>query len=86
MSLYHDLIQAHGETAQMRQLQEECGELTAAVSHYLRDKITRYQLACELADVHIMLEQAQIIVGPEICKEALEHKLDRAKDGLRRSK
>lgn len=49
-------LEKYGHTAQLRQLQEECAELIAAVNHYFR-RGTRGDLIEELADVTIMLMQ-----------------------------
>ena len=70
-------VNVWGETEQLRQLQEECGELVAAVSHYSRGRIDELGLADEIADVLIMCQQALLIVGARNVGKALHAKLNR---------
>lgn len=66
-----------GATAQLRLLQEECGELIAAVNHADRGRIEEREMADEIADVIIMCSQATSIVGAGHVADALGHKLAR---------
>ena len=78
-----------GMRKQSRMLQEECGELIVAVSHFLRkphDVKTVDNLAEELADVHIMLEQIILMVGKRRVEEIADSKLNRVKEKLERYK
>lgn len=52
-----------GTTSQVNQCQEECGELIAAFNRLRRGRITPKELASEVADVIIMIEQARQIVN-----------------------
>ena len=69
-------VRQWGKHKQLRQLTEECGELVAAVNRLERGRITLCELADEVADVHIMIAQAKLMLGHEF-DEALEAKLDR---------
>ena len=55
----------YGEIPQMRQMQEECAELIAAINHWLRtdrrNEEVRQNLMKEMADVEIMLAQMKSI-------------------------
>lgn len=70
-----------GETAQLRQLTEECGELIAAVNQLERGRITDGDLASEVADVFIMLAQARHILGKKF-EAQLDVKLARLEERL----
>ena len=57
-------VAKYGTTPQLRQLQEECAELIAAISHYLRGRQGSYdELIEEIADVDIMIKQANIALS-----------------------
>ena len=80
--LYDRAIKRWGGQAQLRMLQEECGELIVAVAHVLRKNksLSTTELADEIADVEIMCEQARVLLGDEG-----SDLVDRAKDAkLRR--
>jgi NTP pyrophosphatase (non-canonical NTP hydrolase) len=66
-----------GSTAQLRLLQEECGELIAAINHSERGRIEERELADEIADVIITVTQATHVVGAKHVADALAHKLAR---------
>ena len=56
----------YGKENQLRQLQEECGELIQAVSKHLRGKDpTGEKLMEELADVEVMIAQIKYLLGPD---------------------
>lgn len=76
--LMHVALGHYGEAGQLRVLQEECGELIVAVSHYFRGRTDApEELAEELADVTIMVAQARLIVGEKAADDALARKLER---------
>lgn len=52
-------IRTYGETAQEQLATEECAELIQAISHKHRGRA--HNIAEEIADVEIMLEQLKII-------------------------
>ena len=77
-----------GEEAQLRMAIEACSELTAKICKVLRRKyrrelISKADLAEEVADVQIIMEQLCEIVGPEIVFKWKEYKLGSLKTGLR---
>lgn len=80
--LYLLALRMWGRAAQWRMLQEECGELIAAINQLDRRRISVDDVAEELADVAIMLGQAAEIVGIERCREAKARKLARLEQRL----
>lgn len=62
-SLFSEVMRLRGLDYQARMVTEECGELLAALSQYLRGRIHGRALAEEAADVQIMLDQVPYIVG-----------------------
>lgn len=81
--LYHRALAAWGAEAQMDMLHEEIGELLMTLGHFKRTRASMVDVASEIADVGIMLEQAAIIVG---CVDQVEDlrraKLSRLTDRL----
>lgn len=81
--LYRRAIAALGTDAQMDMLHEEIGELLMTLGHYKRTRASTVDVAGEIADVGIMLEQLAIIVG---CVDQVEDlrrtKLSRLADWL----
>lgn len=69
-------IRTFGDDAQERQAIEECSELIQAICHKQRGR--EHNIAEEIADVEIMLEQLKIIND---CKDEVEeirkYKIDR---------
>ena len=65
--IYTDAIRAYGETTQELIAMEECAELIQAISHKHRGRSNN--LAEEIADCEIMLEQLKIINN---CHERVE--------------
>lgn len=69
-------VRRWGADKQLRQVQEECGELVAAVNRASRGREgSATNLAEEIADVTIMIEQARIIVGEHDVDAWIAHKL-----------
>lgn len=83
--LYKETIKFWGDDKQLRMVQEECAELIVAVSHYLREKNNKNfeNLAEEMADVYIMLQQGMMIVGSEPIKRFTEFKIKRVREKLK---
>lgn len=52
-----------GRQAQFDQLHEELGELIVALNHYKRNRCTLKDVAVEIADVRLMLNAIQIVLG-----------------------
>lgn len=71
-------LKHYGMPHQINILQEECGELVAAISHYRRNREGALdRLISELADVIIMTRQITLSIGPSLVLEAIERKLAR---------
>jgi NTP pyrophosphatase (non-canonical NTP hydrolase) len=78
MNVFARAIDKWGHTAQVTQAMEECGELTAALNHYFfRDKITKEDLAGEVADVELMCRGIREIIGDSIVDKMTKEKVDR---------
>lgn len=78
-----EAVETYGVDAQMRMLQEECGELIVAVGHYLRGREGSLANLCEeLADVKIMVEQIEIALNNPAVEEWYIRKLERLKSRL----
>lgn len=76
------VVDAHGAEGQLSVLQEECGELVAAVSQFRRSRIDADALASEVADVLVMCEQAVYVLGAERVRAAIRAKIEKLKAGL----
>ena len=77
-----------GEEALLRMAIEDCSELTVKISRLLRrqyrpELISKANLAEEVADVQIMMEQLCEIVGPERVIKWKQYNLDRLRTGLK---
>lgn len=59
--ILRDAIARYGRDAQHRMAIEECGELIVAMCHIQRDRIPVSELAGEIADMQIMLEQLMLL-------------------------
>lgn len=82
-----EAVETYGIDAQMRMLQEECGELIVSVGHYLRGRNGSLANLCEeLADVRIMVEQMEIALDNPAIEEWYNHKLERLKKRLKEHK
>ncbi len=75
--LYRDAIEIYGIDAQMNLLQEECGELVVAISHYRRGRVTLEKVAEELADVMIVARQITLGIGPLSVNRWIREKVTR---------
>ena len=76
-ALLRETIRLWGPMNQLRQAQEEAGELIAAINQYSRGRIGPSVLAEEVADMEIMIEQARVIVGDAAVDEHRRFKLER---------
>lgn len=78
-----EAVETYGIDAQMRMLQEECGELIVAVGHYLRGRNGSLANLCEeLADVKIMVEQMEVALDNPAVEVWYNNKLERLKKRL----
>lgn len=77
--IYVTAIECFGSFEQERLATEECAELITAINHKHRGR--EHNIAEEIADVEIMLEQLKIINGCEEQTEMLKRqKIDRLYD------
>jgi NTP pyrophosphatase (non-canonical NTP hydrolase) len=61
--VYERAVKLWGPEFQAMMLAEECGELVAAMSQYLRRRVAAEKVIEEVADVHIMLAQVPHLLG-----------------------
>ena len=81
-ALYSAAMEQYGKEKQLRMLQEECGELIAAVNHWLRERVDDSALLTELADVEIMVEQIKNLFSDYAFKKHKQEKLARLSEML----
>ena len=81
-SIYQEAIERWGAESQLRMVQEECGELVAAINRFGRKRCGPEAVAEEIADVMITCEQAAIIVGEDLVAARKAEKLERLKARL----
>lgn len=81
--LYRAAIETWGEEAQIDMAGEECSELTTEIFRYWRGRSDESDLAEEVADVEIMLEQLRVILGDPKVDAHKKHKLTRLRKRLR---
>lgn len=82
-ALYQRAINRWGNASQLRMLlQEECGELVAAVNQHDRGRLSDAMVAGEVADVLIMAAQARLILGEELVDRIMRMKLRRLEQRL----
>lgn len=72
-NLYRRAIAAWGTAAQMDMLYEEVGELLTAIGHLKRGRASVEDVAGEIADVRIMLEQLTVILD---CAAVVDARMD----------
>ena len=74
------IAQDNGSEVVMIKLAEECSEYAAAVVKYLIREGTRDKCLEEMADVMVMVKQAEIVMSPwelDRIHEIMEGKIDR---------
>lgn len=59
--IYNKMIEKYGQKDQMLIAVEECSELQKAILKFLRGRCNQIEIAEEMADVEIMLEQLKIM-------------------------
>lgn len=77
-------ISLYGTPAQWDMVMEECSEVTTSVLHFRRGRATTDQVAEEVADALIMLEQARMMVGAKRVDRIMRKKLDRLEGNIQR--
>lgn len=80
-------IEKYGKTAQLNMLIEEMSELTQAICKHLRGFDNHENIAEEIVDVEIMLNQARMIFDNyDLCEEYEGKKIQRLRQRLKISK
>ena len=83
--LYKAAIEAWGVDAQQWMVVEELSELQEALSRLRRGRIGPEDVADEIADATIMLEQLQLMLGVEkLTQQCVERKIQRLQRRLER--
>ena len=82
MTTHKRALNHYGANNQLDQAIEECGELVVAIRHYKRGRIGLAELADEVADVKIMMEQMSEFIGHHIVAAAVEKKISRLERNL----
>lgn len=84
-----EILKHYGVSPQLRKLAEECGEaVQAALKYdYKANETTRQALITEIADLKIMVQQIEFVVGcVEVDKEVdfkLKRQMERIKNEIR---
>ena len=83
-SLAFEAVIKWGNEPQLSQATEELAELIVAINHFRRGRADVREVAEEVADCYLMLEQIKIIAGiPEdVMQEVQQAKLEKLKRGL----
>lgn len=72
-----------GEKSQIDQTIEECAELIVALQHFKRKRVSKEEVAEEIADVQIMTEQMTILFcGQAALDKIKEQKYERLRERL----
>ena len=72
---------------QLNQLQEECGEVIAAVNRLRRNKKEAYNALCEeIADLRIMVSQMEYILDKKMIEKYYAEKISRIEERLTNGK
>ena len=71
------IIDLYGKDSQRDMAIEECAELITVLSHWKRDKTSAEDVAGEIADVGIMVDQLTMVFGTELLATIRKQKIDR---------
>lgn len=83
-AVYRRAIETFGEDAQLWMVIEEMSELAKEICKYQRGKRSPVDIADEIADVQIMLEQATMIFGVgDLVRKHMDQKIERLKERVR---
>lgn len=82
--IFTQAVKLWGVVPQFNVLQEECGELIAAINQYDRGKIPIEDVITEVADVLLTAYQIKMILGPAVEEEMLR-KLNRLAERIQNS-
>ena len=80
--LQSENLKHYGVQVQLRQLQEECGELITSVNHFFKGKINEHVMLSEMADVENVLDQMRIYFGNEKIDCLKMQKMTRQRDRI----
>ena len=80
--VYYQALNKWGVESQIKMLFEEMAELQNAICKYFRKRNNMYDVATEIADVQIMVEQMSILFGKELVNSEKERKFERLKKRL----
>jgi NTP pyrophosphatase (non-canonical NTP hydrolase) len=61
---------------------EECAELIVAIKHFNSGKVSKEDLASEIADVYIMCQQLAMYVGPAMVDQQVSTKCIRLRERI----
>lgn len=82
--VYRRAIETFGEEAQLWMVIEEMSELAKEICKYQRGKRSLIDIADEIADVQIMLEQATMIFGvDDLVSWHMDQKVERLRERVR---
>lgn len=83
-AVYRRAIDTYGEDAQLWMVIEEMSELAKEICKFQRGKRCPADIADEIADVQIMLEQATMIFGVDyMVRERINAKIERLRERVR---
>jgi NTP pyrophosphatase (non-canonical NTP hydrolase) len=77
MNVFKRAVLVWGKDAQLSMLQEECGELVAAINQFRRNRISTAELAEEVADVKILIQQMDEVLPIDELQNAYGRKIDK---------
>lgn len=82
--LIRKVIRVKGKENQILQTMEELSELSAAINHYRRGKITVDKLYLEIGDVYFMLKQLEylFVLDSRLVEQAKLNSLERLEGKL----
>ncbi len=84
IAVYRRALEAFGVENQISMVHEEIGELLAAIGKFRRGRITEAHVVSEIADVRIMLEQLEEVLGvdPGRVEDEIDEKVRRLRTRL----
>lgn len=82
LNLFESALKCFGTEAQLRQLQEECAEVIAAINRHLRFSKPEYfiDLVEEIVDVQIVLDQIKLTIPPDSYRNMYDIKFAKLKN------
>ena len=85
IELYQKALSKWGADVQVKMLNEEIGELLAAMGKFDRRRVGVYDVITELADVSIMVEQIATLMNYKDFENEKDYKLTRLKGRLEKN-